>query len=81
MKSTRKIDLNLSDLHVDSFPIEGEDAEAGTVKGQGISDTAYCTVDACSDLQHTCGEYTCNDPYQPGPTCIQDGQTCGEKCW
>jgi hypothetical protein len=47
----RKIQLDLGNLRVESFAVEGTSAERGTVQGQAASVVPRpCTGNSCSDI-------------------------------
>jgi hypothetical protein len=78
-----KLNLNLSDLNVESFSTDKSESPRGTVKGQ----TGYCAPSdggACQDTQFQCETADCPSPSDGGTcydTCDTCGVTCGSTCY
>jgi len=71
----KKLELNLDDIHVESFPAEPEpERRAGTVHGHGSSEDTGCTYENRSECVNCDTFYSCN------VTCY-DSCSCGVTDW
>lgn len=80
-----KLNLNLSDLNVESFSTDRSESRDGTVNGQ--NDTGYCQPSdggGCQETQFQCRTVGCPSPSDGGTcydTCDTCGVTCGSTCY